>query len=69
MTLPYKNIDYQREIKELQLLLEKYHTIDEILKDLQLIVKEKNIDLHIVHKSYSSYQLEEMNLSKVDNEK
>ena len=42
---------------------------DEILKDLQLIVKEKNIDLHIVHKSYSSYQLEEMILSKVDNEK
>lgn len=41
---------------------------DEILKDLQLIVKEKNIDLHIVHKSYSSYRLEDMNLSKTGNE-
>ena len=46
MTLPYKNIDYQREIKELQLLLEKYHTIDEILKELErelIDIKEKDM--------------------------
>lgn len=41
---------------------------DEILKDLQSLTKEKKIDLHIVHKSYSSYRLEEMNLSKTGNE-
>lgn len=46
MTLPYKNIDYQREIKELQLILDNYHTADEIIKDLEqelVHIKEKDM--------------------------
>lgn len=46
MTLPYKNIDYQREIKELQLLIEDYHTVEEILNELEqelVHIKEKDM--------------------------
>ena len=39
---------------------------EEKLINLQLISKEKNIDLHLVCKSGSSYRLEEMNLSKIN---
>lgn len=46
MIFPYKNIDYQKEIAELQNAYEKHITADEIIKDLEqelVHIKEKDM--------------------------